>query len=87
MGGPRLVEDSGGEELPVTAAWREEGAIILHVVVDGAVVGALRLADEIRPESRPAVKALHDRGIQVVMITGDAEAVAASVSAELGIDR
>ncbi|HET6654504.1 MAG TPA: heavy metal translocating P-type ATPase [Nocardioides sp.] len=87
VGGPRLVTGAGGEELAVTAAWREEGAIILHVVVDGAVVGALRLADEIRPESRTAVKALHDRGIQVVMITGDAAAVAASVSAELGIDR
>ncbi|MGO3525601.1 MAG: HAD-IC family P-type ATPase, partial [Brevibacterium aurantiacum] len=53
----------------------------------GSVIGALRLADEIRPESREAVDALHRRGAQVVMITGDAEAVAQSVAAELGIDR
>ena len=46
-----------------------------------------KLADEIRTESRHAVDALHARGVQVVMITGDAEAVAASVAAELGIDR
>jgi Cu2+-exporting ATPase len=51
------------------------------------VVGALKLTDEIRGESRAAVQALHDRNVQVVMITGDAEAVAASVAAELGIDR
>ena len=51
------------------------------------MAGALKLADEIRPESRDAVAALHDRSVQVVMITGDAEAVAASVAAELGIDR
>ena len=67
--------------------WREDGAIMLHVLVDGAVAGALALADEIREESRQAVDALHRLGIQVVMITGDAEAVAESVAAELGIDR
>ena len=75
------------QELPIADAWREEGAIILHVLVDGKVAGALRLADEIRPESRQAIDALHARNVQVVMITGDAEAVAASVAAELGIDR
>ena len=57
------------------------------MLVDGQVAGALKLADEIRAESRAAVRALHDRNVQVVMITGDAEAVAASVAAELGIDR
>ena len=51
------------------------------------MVAALRLADEIRSESRHAIKALHARNVQVVMITGDAAAVAASVAAELGIDR
>ncbi|RHW44343.1 heavy metal translocating P-type ATPase [Dermacoccus abyssi] len=87
VGGPHLLEQHGLDELPVADAWREEGAIILHVVADGAVIGALRLADEIRPESRVAVDALHAAGAQVVMITGDAEAVAQTVAAELGIDR
>ncbi|HWU58677.1 MAG TPA: HAD-IC family P-type ATPase, partial [Microbacteriaceae bacterium] len=63
------------------------GAIVLHVVVDGSVVGALQLADEVRHESRTAVDGLRAQGVQVVMITGDAEAVAKSVAAELGIDR
>ena len=76
VGGPRLLEETGQAELPESGPWREEGAIILHVLVDGAVVGALALADEIREESRQAVDALHALGIQVVMITGDAEAVA-----------
>ena len=87
VGGPRLLEETGQAELPESGPWREEGAIILHVLVDGAVVGALALADEIREESRQAVDALHALGIQVVMITGDAEAVASSVAGELGIDR
>jgi Cu2+-exporting ATPase len=87
VGGPYLLEQEGAVELPVADQWRAEGAIILHVLVDGRVAGALRLADEIRPESRAAVTALRERGVQVVMITGDAEAVAASVAGELGIDR
>jgi len=87
VGGPHLLEQEGAAELPVADEWRKEGAIILHVLVDGRVAGALRLADEIRPESRNAVDALHQRGVQVVMITGDAEAVAASVATDLGIDR
>ena len=87
VGGPYLLEQEGSRELPVAESWRSEGAIILHVLIDGTVAGALRLADEIRPESRDAVAALHDRGVQVVMITGDAEAVAASVATEIGVDR
>ena len=86
VGGPYMLEQERARELAVADQWRKDGAIILHVLVDGAVAGALRLADEIRRESREAVGALHDRSVQVVMITGDAEAVAASVAAELGID-
>jgi Cu2+-exporting ATPase len=87
VGGPFLLAQEGRTELAVADAWRAEGAIILHVLVDGEVAGALRLADEVRPESVRAVRALRERGVQVVMITGDAAAVAESVAAELGIDR
>src|SRR5699024_12115504 len=87
VGGPYLLEQTNLDELAVANQWRDEGAIILHVLADGQVIGALRLADEIRPESRDAVDALHTVGAQVVMITGDAQAVADTVAAELGIDR
>ncbi|RLP77273.1 heavy metal translocating P-type ATPase [Mycetocola tolaasinivorans] len=87
VGGPGLLAEHAAAELAVSDAWRAEGAIILHVLVDGQVVGALKLADEVRPESREAVAALQHLGIEPVMITGDAEAVAHSVAAELGITR
>jgi P-type Cu2+ transporter len=87
VGGPRLLEEAGKDELPEAGGWRDEGSIILHVLVDGAVAGALALADEVREESRQAVDALHKLRIQVVMITGDAAAVADSVAGQLGIDR
>ncbi|MDB1089224.1 heavy metal translocating P-type ATPase [Streptomyces sp. ACA25] len=87
VGGPGMLRDQGLDPLPASGAWKEEGAIILHVLADGAVVGALGLADEVRPESRIAVDELHGLGKRVVMITGDAEQVARSVAGELGIDQ
>ena len=87
VGGPNMLDEHGAAPLAETEAWQSQGAIILHVLRDGEVIGAIGLADEIREESRQAVDALHRQGIEVVMITGDAEAVAKSVAAELGIDR
>jgi P-type Cu2+ transporter len=87
VGGPHMLEQHGARELPIADEWRERGAIILHVLIDGEVVGALALADEVRAESREAVDALRALGVTVVMITGDAEAVAHAVAAGLGIDR
>lgn len=87
VGGPYLLDEHGLDELPIADQWRDEGAIILHVLENGSVIGALRLADEIRPESRDAIAALHAQGVDVVMITGDAQAVADAVAKELDIDR
>ncbi|MGH7341686.1 MAG: heavy metal translocating P-type ATPase [Candidatus Rokuibacteriota bacterium] len=90
VGGPRLLAEVGLEPPPelvaTTAAWSREGRTVLHVVVDGRVVGALAAEDEIRPESGEAVRALHALGIEVAMITGDSEAVADSVARRLSID-
>src|SRR5690606_11459076 len=85
VGGPYLLERRGLEPLPSTRD--ASGGTLLHVIVDGEVVGALALADEVRAESIAAVQALHERGIQVVMITGDAEPVAQRVADAVGIDR
>jgi Cu2+-exporting ATPase len=87
VGGPNLLAQEGANELDVAGQWHDDGATVLHVVVDGSVVGALKLSDEVREESRSAADGLHALGVQVVMITGDAEAVAASVAAQLGIER
>ncbi|WP_051701679.1 heavy metal translocating P-type ATPase [Mycetocola saprophilus] len=87
VGGPGLLREYEAPELPTADDWRAQGAIILHVLADGVVIGALKLADEVRPESREAVEALQHLGIEPVMITGDAEAVAHAVAAELGITR
>ncbi len=84
VGGPALLEARGAHPLP---AHEQAGQTVLHVLADDEVIGLIALADEVRPESRDAVAALTKRGVQVVMITGDAESVAAAVAAELGIER
>ena len=87
VGGPYLLAQHGLMPLPHLTDWDAEGATVLHVLVDGQVAGALKVADEIRSESRETVAALQAVGVQVVMITGDAPSVADAVAAELGIDR
>ena len=90
VGGPAMLDEldlAEPDELSRTvAAWRDRGGSVLWIVVDGQIAGAVTLADEIRPESRAAVDALHERGVKVVLITGDARQVADGVAAELGID-
>jgi Cu2+-exporting ATPase len=90
IGGPSLLEERGiqvPETFRVqTAAWSERGAAVLHVIRGNDIVGALALEDEIRAESRQAVRDLQANDVRVVMITGDARPVAESVGRELGID-
>jgi len=64
-----------------------QGKTVVYVVRDGSALGALALADIIREESREAIKALHNLGIDVVMLTGDNERVANWVADELRLDR
>jgi Cu2+-exporting ATPase len=59
---------------------------VVYVLVDGVVQGAVALADTIRPESREAVAALHQMGIQSFMLTGDSRAAAEWVAKDLGLD-
>jgi Cu2+-exporting ATPase len=66
--------------------WASVGQTVLHVIRDGTVLGALGLEDEVRPESVEAVQRLHQMGLRVAMITGDARSVAESVARRLGID-
>lgn len=90
VGGPRLLEMLD-LALPkpladFTAGAGDKGQSVVHLVQDGQAVAAFALADVIRPESKVAVQILHALGIEVAMLTGDSEAVARAVAAELRID-
>lgn len=65
----------------------EEGAAGVHVALDGALCGVLRLQDEIRLESPRTLRMLRALGIgRIVMLTGDRPDVAGTVGAALGVD-
>jgi len=90
IGGPRLLEElklAAPDVLrAVTDGWSDAGRTVLHVIADGRILGAISVEDEIRTESVEAVRQLHDKGLRVAMITGDAQAVADSVAKRIGID-
>jgi Cu2+-exporting ATPase len=62
------------------------GQSTVYLIEGTRAIAAFAVADAVRPESREAVRRLHDEGIEVVMMTGDAEPVASAVAEELGID-
>jgi Cu2+-exporting ATPase len=90
LGGPALLREENASvpralEHAADAAARHAQSTI-YVLRDGAALAVFAVADAIRPESREAIEALHQRGIEVAMLTGDARAVADAVAADLGID-
>jgi Cu2+-exporting ATPase len=86
VGGPKLLADAGLEPTAAMRQWADEGATVLSVIADGRLLGALSVADEIRPESAEAVATLRKLGVRVAMITGDARPVAEAVARRVGID-
>lgn len=73
------------KNIPAEADPDSKGTVI-YLVVDKKPKGFLALADEVREDSKEAVKTLHENEIEVFMITGDSEQVAKEVSDELGIE-
>ena len=53
---------------------------------NGAYLGAIRIADTLRPEAKKSVAALHGMGLRTVLLTGDAKSIAESIANEVGID-
>jgi Cu2+-exporting ATPase len=90
VGAPRLLAERSLTADPsvrdVAESAARGGQTVVYVLRGGGVLGAIALADVIRPESREAVRTLRDRGVRVAMLTGDARAVADAVAAELGIE-
>ncbi len=65
---------------------RAEGKTVMFVAIDGALAGLVSVADPIKETTPAAIKALHDAGIRVVMLTGDNQTTAKAVANRLGID-
>ncbi len=90
VGGPALLRSLNAEIEPALraaidrAAARGQAAITM--VEQNMPLAVFAVADAVREESHEAVRRLHEQGIEVIMMTGDARAVANAVAEELGID-
>ncbi|MDX2144148.1 MAG: copper-translocating P-type ATPase [Rhodospirillaceae bacterium] len=67
-------------------ALARQGKTVVFVVIDDVLVGAVAVADVVRPESKPAIARLKDMGIRSIMMTGDNRGVADAVAQEIGLD-
>jgi Cu2+-exporting ATPase len=91
MGGPAMLRRLNVtpaktvREAAERAAARGQASVYLLTAT--SAVAAFAVADAVRPESRDAIQRLHEQHIEVVMLTGDATAVANAVAADLGIDK
>ena len=91
VGRPSLLAGEG-VDLPLDLAaeagrLEENGNTVVAVAADGAVLGLVALADQLKPSSRVAVSQLRALGLTPVMLTGDNERTARAVAAAVGIDR
>ncbi|MCW5683598.1 MAG: heavy metal translocating P-type ATPase [Pseudolabrys sp.] len=90
VGGPNLIRgaqiavSTEIESFATEAAEHAQG--VVYLIENGQALAAFAVADAVRPESMEAIRQLHAQGIEVVMLTGDARAVADSVGRQLGID-
>ncbi|MEU6719558.1 heavy metal translocating P-type ATPase [Nonomuraea sp. NPDC046802] len=89
VGNTKLMQ-AEGIDLGSLTSRREElaagGRTAVIIAVDGRAAGVIGIADAPRDSSAAAVAALHEAGVEVVMLTGDNEATARRISDQLGID-
>jgi Cu+-exporting ATPase len=90
LGNLKMFEELqiGAGELPARAeALRGDGQTVMLLAIDGRAAGLLGVADPVKASTPDAIRALHEEGVQVIMLTGDNRITAEAVAKKLGIDR
>jgi Cu2+-exporting ATPase len=90
IGTPKLLGDRGvtvsQEAMARIANLQADGKTVMAVARDGMLIGAIAVADQIRPTARTTIEQLRALGIEVAMLTGDNRRTAEAVGAQLGIE-
>ncbi|HFK5736104.1 TPA: Zn(II)/Cd(II)/Pb(II) translocating P-type ATPase ZntA [Enterobacter sichuanensis] len=81
-----LIVAAGKSSNPEVEALEKAGQTVVAVMLDGVVKGILALRDTLRDDAREAVAALHQLGVQGVILTGDNPRAAAAIAGELGLE-
>ena len=90
MGNRELMSAEGVDIGPLDAAAVElegQGNTVMFVAADGALLGALAIADTAKPNSARAIADLRSMGLEVIMLTGDNERTAKAIASQVGIER
>lgn len=88
LGNRRMLQRDGVDTSSLEIALNrleEQGNTAMVVAVDGKPVAVIGVADTVKPEAGEAVAALHDDGIEVILLTGDNRRTAEAIAAQLGI--
>ena len=89
IGNAAMMAKEGADVASVQAQMEQlshEGKTVTYVSADGQLVGLIALADKPKATAAETVAALHEMGLEVVMLTGDAQATAEAIARTLGID-
>jgi P-type Cu+ transporter len=89
LGNTTLMEQVGvsvSALVPQAEALRAEGASVMHLAVDGQLMGLLAVSDPVKASTPEALATLKASGLRIVMATGDGLTTAKAVAARLGID-
>jgi Cu+-exporting ATPase len=89
VGADRLMAREGldpGSLAEAEADLARRGRTALYAAIDGRVAAVIAVADPVKPTSAAAIRALHDLGLKVAMITGDKRETAEAIARETGID-
>ena len=90
LGSPRFIANSGIDLVPLAAEIdraQSKGQSVIALAVEGALMGALAIGDSLKPSSQPALRALRERGYDLMMITGDNQATAEVIARQAGVDK
>ena len=88
IGNATLLTEVGATVASATRAddLRRNGETVMFVAVDGVYAGLVGVADRVKATTVEAIKALHDEGLRIVMLTGDSRVTAEAVARSVGID-
>ena len=89
LGNLALMQQMAVDVSPLTdqaEALRQQGASVMHLVVDGQLAGLLAVSDPVKATTADALATLRKAGLRVVMATGDGLTTARAVAQRLGID-
>ena len=86
VGSSIFMVEVGALEKPIVSALTQPGSTTLCLAIDGKYAGNLAIADQLKPSTPDALRALKSQGIRIVMLTGDNRATAAAIAEKLGIE-